>query len=422
MRTTFLLLLALVITPVRASGADRRTPVVQAVERATPSVVTIETTVQSSSPFWFFEPQKGVSEGSGVVIDKAGIILTNAHVVDGALDITVHTESGKTWPAKLLALERDLDLAVLKVDSKGALPAIAVADSSDLLLGETAIAIGNPYGLGLTVSTGVVSSTQREVQLEKGLYQSYIQTDAAINPGNSGGALVNINGELIGINTMIRANGEGIGWAIPANRAIKVAQDMLTYGEVLIPWLGCDLRDVSPYRLAGTPLEKGAISVGRVHPGGPAAKAGLQTADVVYEANGRHIASRSDLNAQLAELTPGASVTLAFLRNGDAKKVVVRSGKPPDDIADRSMGDVMGIKVVTTSAGAGVQVTTMTAQGTWARNQLRVGDVILAVNGTAVRTPEDLRSVINHAKGRHVDSALFTIARGRYRGHVTVGI
>lgn len=421
MRPTFLLLLALVITPVQALGTDRRTPVVQAVERATPSVVTIETTVQSSTPFWFFEPQQGVSQGSGVVIDKAGIILTNAHVVDGALDITVHSEGGKSWPAKLLALERDLDLAVLKVESKGGLPAIALADSGALMLGETAIAIGNPYGLGLTVSTGVVSSTQREIQLEQGLYQTYIQTDAAINPGNSGGALVNINGELIGINTMIRANGEGIGWAIPANRAIKVAQDMLTYGEVLIPWLGCDLRDVSPYRLAGTPLEKGAISVGRVHPGGPAAKAGLMTGDVVYEANGRHIASRSDLNAQLAELTPGAQVTLSFLRSGDTKKVVVRSGKPPEDIADRSLRDVLGINV-SPNAGGGVVVTSMAAQGNWSRNQLRVGDVIMAVNGNAVRTPEDLRSVINHAKGRHVDSALFTIARGRYRGHVTLGI
>lgn len=219
-----LVLLALTLHGTPAMAAERRTPVVEAVERATPAVVTIETQVSQSSPFAaLYGAPRSSSAGSGVVIDSDGVVLTNAHVVEGALSIEVHTNDGRSWPAVVLAMESELDLAVLRLEGARDLPQIAMADSDALLLGEPAIAIGNPYGLGLTVSTGIVSSVQRDVEIRSGLYQSYIQTDAAINPGNSGGALVNIHGELIGINTAIRADAEGIGFAIPVNRARKIA-------------------------------------------------------------------------------------------------------------------------------------------------------------------------------------------------------
>lgn len=404
-----------------ALGADRRTPVVIAVERATPAVVTIETEVAQSSPFSaFYGPQVAQSAGSGVIIDPDGIVLTNAHVVGGAISITVHTNDDRTWPADVVAMDGDLDLAVLQLEGAALLPTIPIGDSDALLLGETVLAIGNPYGLGLTVSTGVIGSVRRDVEIRSGLFQSYIQTDAAINPGNSGGALVDINGNLIGINTAIRADAEGIGFAIPVNRARKIASDMLAFGTVRAPWLGLDLVDVNPRRLAGTPLEKGAVRVARTWRGGPADKAGIRTGDLVFRVDGRAVASRADLNAQLAERTPGARVEIALLRERTVLEVDLVSADAPADLGRVAVRDVLGVTL--TPAPQGLQVAAATPSGTWAQANLRVGDLIVAADGQRLSSLRQLEEAIQRAKARHRGSVLFTVRRGRYQGTLEVGV
>ncbi|HMU81033.1 MAG TPA: trypsin-like peptidase domain-containing protein, partial [Microthrixaceae bacterium] len=263
-----------------APGDPRRTPIVEAVERATPAVVTILVRGSGGS---LFGVQRGPSEseGSGVIVGSDGVIVTNAHVVEAADTITVHLTDGRTFPGTVVAADRSIDLAVVRVSGASGLPTLPLGNSDDLLLGEPAIAIGNPYGLGLTVSTGVVASTGRDVDAPGGGKQTYIQTDAAINPGNSGGALVNARGELIGINTFVHSAGEGIGFAIPVNRARKITGDLLIYGAVQLPWLGVDLMDRSATRTAAP-----TVAVARVYEGGPSQRSGLRVGDTVVEVSG----------------------------------------------------------------------------------------------------------------------------------------
>ncbi len=409
-------------TLVAAHAADRRTPVVQAVETAAPAVVAIETEVTVANPFPLWGPAhfETTAQGSGVVIDATGIVLTNAHVVQGANEITVHLSDGTQYKAQVVGLEADLDLAVLRLEDAQGLPTISLGGSDEVMLGETVIAIGNPYGLGQTVSTGVVSSVSRGVEIQQGIVQDYVQTDAAINPGNSGGALVNLDGELIGINTAIYAQGQGIGFAIPVDRAEKVASDLVLYGKVKVPWLGVDLGDISNKRLAGTPLEEGAVVIKRVHEDGPAASSGLQDGDLLYKADGRPIHSRADLNAYLAQKAPGEKVQVSLYRGTKPMKLGLKTSEFPDNLVDRVMTDVLGIQV--SSLKGALVVGDVTNTGTWAGAGLRSGDVILAVNGSAVHKPEDLRSALSEAKSGHRSSATFTVARGNHRGSVTLRI
>ncbi|MCP4806611.1 MAG: PDZ domain-containing protein [Proteobacteria bacterium] len=405
-----------------ALAADRRTDVVEAVERAAPAVVAIETEMTVANPFPLWGPAEfeTTSQGSGVVIDTTGIVLTNAHVVDGAHDIKVHTSDGNAYDARLIGMESDLDLAVLALDTKDVLPTIELGSSDGLFLGEPTIAIGNPYGLGHSVSTGIISSVSREVEIQRGIVQDYVQTDAAINPGNSGGALVNIEGELIGINTAIHAQGQGIGFAIPVDRASKVAQDLMLYGKVRVPWLGTDLGDLSKRRLTGTPLEEGAVIIENVHADSPAAAAGLETGDLLYKADGRAIHSRADLNAYLSQMKPGSEIALSLYRGTKPLKVDVTTSDFPEELVDGVIADVLGVELKTSREG--LLVVGVVPTGAWADAGLRTGDIILAVNGAAIQKPEDLRSALVDAKSGHRSSATFTVARGTHRGSVTLRI
>jgi serine protease Do len=391
-------------------AVDRRTPVVMAVEKATPAVVTVEVEVERQSPFMFgWGTTLASSEGSGVVIEPGGVVLTNAHVVEGAVGIRIRTSSGSSYAASVVALERDTDLAVLRAEGAESLPAIEVGTSRDLMLGETVIAIGNPLGLGLTVSTGVVSSVDRDVEIRPGLHQTFIQTDAAINPGNSGGALVNLEGKLIGINTAIRADAQGIGFAIPIDRASKIAADLVSYGSVRAPWLGVELLDLD--RRGG-----GVLVVG-VDPEGPAVKS-LAVGDLVTSVAGHAVTSRADVNARLADLKPGDSVPVAYHRDNRAAQVTVASKALPDTIGSRVLKQSVGVSVALVEGR--LSVTGASAQGSWARAGLRVGDVILAVDGRRVKSSAELEAAVRTAVGQHRAAALFTVQRGRYQGHVPV--
>ncbi|MBW2660798.1 MAG: trypsin-like peptidase domain-containing protein, partial [Deltaproteobacteria bacterium] len=246
---------------------ERENPVVKAVRKVSPAVVNINSEYEvrrrvnpfsgfSRDPFFdsffkdFFDPgfeqrYKRTSLGSGVIIDgKRGLILTNAHVLAKSATITVILNDERKFDARIIGADPDSDLAVLRISSKNPLPAVEMGDSNDLMIGETIIAIGNPFGFSNTVTTGVISAINRSIRADDAVYHDFIQLDASINPGNSGGALLNINGELIGINTAIYAKAQGIGFAIPINKAKRIVSDLIQYGKVVQIWLGLTVQDL----------------------------------------------------------------------------------------------------------------------------------------------------------------------------------
>ncbi|HEX9045821.1 MAG TPA: Do family serine endopeptidase, partial [Verrucomicrobiae bacterium] len=309
------------------------------VKRVAPAVVKIETTTTVKNPamdmpgfddpFWqqFFgrqfhhmapREQRQHGLGSGVIVTKDGYILTNNHVVDGAAEVKVTMTDGRVFTAKVIGRDPKTDIAVVKIKADD-LPTVPMADSDKVEVGDVVMAIGNPFGVGQTVTKGIVSATQRGgMGIED--YEDFIQTDAAINPGNSGGALVDIDGRLIGINTAIltRSGGsQGVGFAIPSDIARNVMQNLVAYGHVTRGYLGVSIQNVTPDLAQEFNLKeiRGAI-VGEVMPDGPAANAGFQDGDVVLEFNGKKVADSRHLKLMVADTKPGSSVPVEILRNG----------------------------------------------------------------------------------------------------------
>jgi len=410
------ILLVALLAPVSFAQDDdpRRTPTVVAIEAAAPAVVTISTTRPVNNPWARFTGQQSAaSEGSGVIIDADGVVLTNAHVVQGAHTIEATFPDGRHFPATILGLDPDLDLAVLRLKGRDYPAPVAIGSSDHLLLGEPVIALGNPLGLGHTVTTGVVSAVHRRLQTSQRVFQDYIQTDASINPGNSGGPLIDITGRLIGINTAIRADGQNIGFAIPVDRAMKVARDLLDFGQVRVPWLGCDLTDIG-FRQGG-----GAAQVSRVWADSPATRAGLRPGDLIVAIDDRAIQGRGDLNTYLAAIDPSVAVHLTLRRDNAERQVTLRGGTVPANVVDRVLREILGITLNPTGAAT---VTGVTADGGFRRAGMQAGDRILAVNGLAVGSASDFRDAITQAKAQHRDTALVTIARGRATGNITLPI
>jgi serine protease Do len=419
----------------RPSTASRSNPVVEVAARAAPAVVSIGCEVPTQSPFQIFYSGRSTStsQGSGAVIRADGVVLTNAHVVEGATRITATLPDETSYEATVVGLDSELDLAVLQLEGAQGLPTIPLGSSSDLLLGETVIAIGNPFGLGHTLTTGVVSSRSRTLEVGERVFQDYVQTDAGINPGNSGGPLLNIHGELIGINTAIRRDAENIGFAIPVDRAAKVARDLLRYGSVRAPWLGIAVSDIGGPRYAGTPIAEGALLVERIHAGGGARAAGLLQDDIILRIDDRSIHSRADLNLRLASLKPGETVRVAGLRAGQPFQLSVTTASCPEGLGAELMVQDLGVQVQTVASvdqrtlqelrlrtNSGLLVIDTSATGGFAEAGLRQGDVILAVHGQAVREIEQLEAALLRAVAAHRDSVLLTVQRGKYRGHVEV--
>jgi serine protease Do len=426
------------VLPVRAqrpSTASRSNPVVAAVAKASPAVVSISCEVPTQSPFARFYSGQSLSSsaGSGAVIRADGVVLTNAHVVNGATSITATLPDETSYEASVVGLDADLDLAVLQLEGAEGLPTIPLGSSNDLLLGETVIAIGNPFGLGHTVTTGVVSSRSRTLEVGERVFQDYVQTDAGINPGNSGGPLLNIHGELIGINSAIRRDAENIGFAIPVDRAAKVARDLLRYGSVRAPWLGISVSDIGGPRYQGTPIAEGALLVEKLLAEG--ATAALQADDIILRLDGRSIRSRADLNLRLATKKPGETVRLAGLRGGEPFEVSITTASCPQELGRDMLVSALGIQVQTVSsvdsqtarslslrADRGLLVIDTATAGGFAKAGLRAGDVILAVHGQRVDQVEQLETALLRAVAAHRDDVLLTVQRGRYRGHVEVSL
>ena len=318
-----------------------------AVDKAAPAVVNIYSSrmVDPSEPPLmsdpFFEqffgkdmPQRQrmlSSLGSGVIVSPEGYVLTNNHVIRNADQIQVALRDGRETLAEVVGTDPESDLAVLKIPVDN-LPVIELSDSEQVAVGDVSLAIGNPFGVGQTVTMGIISATGRN-HLGLNAYEDFIQTDAAINPGNSGGALVNAEGALVGINTAIfsRSGGsQGIGFAIPANLAHQVLDQIVAHGRVIRGWLGIDVQAMTPDLATSFGLKtlKGVV-IANVVPGGPGEKAGLQPGDVLMSVNGKIIVDAREAMADIAEISPGTSLPVTIVRDGEKREVTLTVGERP---------------------------------------------------------------------------------------------
>ncbi|HHV81161.1 MAG TPA: trypsin-like peptidase domain-containing protein [bacterium] len=299
-------------------------------EKLGPSVVNISTV---SIVQYFFQPIPAEGAGSGVIISRDGYIITNNHVVEGAKSIKVTLEDGQTLEGKLIGRDPFTDIAVIKVNMTD-LPYAKFSDPSRLKVGQIAIAIGNPFGLGKTVTAGIVSALERSIQPDQGvIIESLIQTDAAINPGNSGGALVGSNGEIIGINTAIYQGAQGIGFAIPSNVAKKIAEDIIEKGYASHPWLGIKGETLNRRTALyyGLPIDYGVI-IGEVVKSSPADRAGLKVGDVIVGVDNERIDSWNTLLLKILK-TKNNTVTLQIMRKSSKLELKVQIDERPKQFA-----------------------------------------------------------------------------------------
>jgi len=423
---SFALLVALSCLALTAGALEdkspRFTPVVRAVRQTAPAVVNI-TSIQapqrrSASAFDLFFPelfpggprqQQGrASLGSGVIVDGSkGLVLTNSHVILGGGDIRVRLQDGREFDAELAGAEPDFDIALLRLKGAAHLPSVHMGDSDDIMPGESVVAIGNPFGFTHTVTTGVVSALGRTIRGERGLFTDLIQTDAAINPGNSGGPLLNILGELIGINTAIDARAEGIGFAIPINKARRVMRDMLDKGGVHPVWLGLAAQDVDQRVAAALHLPRAqGILVTEVYAASPAAKAGIKTGDAVTDIGNTSLRDRRDYRDALRNHTPDSPARLVLYRDGTRMELRITPETFSDALAERLMEQRWGLAAADGRDGA--LVTGVAPQGL--ARELKAGDLIITIGNVRVQHKADLlRAFRQYHMSGHI---MLAIVRG----------
>ncbi|MBQ7170603.1 MAG: Do family serine endopeptidase [Synergistaceae bacterium] len=446
----FTLALAFILTAsgnalaISAAGLSQANPIVPIVKKASPAVVNIDvekTARRSVSPFPFDDdpffkrffgdsfkeftrsvPMKG--RGSGFIVSKEGRILTNNHVVDGVDKITVSLQledgSKKTYPAKILGNDPTYDLAVIKIEPDGNLPVLELGDSDAVEVGEFVIAIGNPFGFEQTVTAGVISAKNRSIHAQDVNFDDFLQTDAAINPGNSGGPLLNMAGEVVGINTAIIPYAQGLGFAIPVNKAKEIIGDLVSYGRVKRGWLGVSVRGITPEmaKAYGVKGSDGAM-INDVFKGDPADKAGIKRGDVVVEINGQKVKDANDFVSKVRTLAPNSVARLQVVRKGKKLTFNVKlaernskgdgsvesSGKSekPDEkssgydaLKDFGISEVSPLteslkrKYRISSDSEGLVITGID-QNTQASSdgEIREGDLIVEVNGHEVKSASD---------------------------------
>ncbi len=411
------------------------------VKKVAPAVVKIETTTVVkrapeeempgfNDPFWqqFFGHQSGRMAphgpqaplhqhgiGSGVIITKDGYILTNNHVVDGAAEVKVTMTDGREFTAKVIGRDPKSDIAVVKITAGNDLPVVPLADSDQVEVGDVVLAVGNPFGVGQTVTKGIVSATERGgMGIED--YENFIQTDAAINPGNSGGALVDIDGRLIGINTAIlsRSGGsQGVGFAVPSSIARNVMQSLIAYGHVTRGYLGVSIQNVTPALADEFKLKEvhGAI-VSDVLPDSPAAQAGFKDGDVVLSFNGKKVADSRHLQLEVADTKPGSTVPAEVLRDGGKQTLSVTVKQRPgteklaenDSDTSKDTGTLNGVGVADVDQQVrsqfnipknvtGAVITEVDPSSASADAGLKPGDVIQEINHHAVNNANEAVSL-----------------------------
>jgi serine protease Do len=358
--------------------------------------------------------------GSGVIVRADGHIITNHHVVDGAEDISVELNNRRRYSARLVGSDPASDLAVLKIGA-GDLPLLQLGDSDKTRVGDVVLAVGNPLGVGETVTEGIISAKGRSTDTGNGSFQDFLQTDAPINQGNSGGALVNTRGELIGINSQILStNGGniGIGFAIPSNMAKNVMNQLIGRGKVQRGMLGIGIQEVTPDIARGLGLKDArGIVISSVTPGGPAEKAGLKVGDVIVKVNGRDVTDSNSLRNEIASTAPGSDVTLTISRDGNQQDIRARVGElTPESLqqADNQQGGgggggaALGIGVAPAPNGRGVVVQQVDPSGPAAQAGIQTGDVIVQVNRQPVHSAADVQSALQRSNG----APLLLIRRG----------
>ena len=364
--------------------------------------------------------QRGV--GSGFVMSRDGYILTNNHVVEDADQIKVKLANGKEYEGKIVGRDPKTDLALVKIEGASDLHPLKLGNSEDLKVGSWVVAVGSPFGLEQTVTAGIVSAKGRVIG--SGPYDNFIQTDASINPGNSGGPLINMKGEVVGINTAIIASGQGIGFAIPINMAKEIAPQLQEKGHVTRGWLGVSIQEVTPELAKSFDLKekKGAL-VSQVVSGSPAEKAGIEQGDIILEFDGKEVSDSKDLPRIVASTPVGKAVTLKVSRNGKITDRQVKLGEMEEKVevtkapSHKSLGITVQNLTPEIAKGLGLKketgvVVTRVEPGSPAANAgIQTGDVIREVNRKPVKDVEDFVQKVEKAKGP--DNVLFLIQRGQ---------
>ena len=439
-------------TEVYGHELNRETAIVKAVRAVSPAVVNISSAYEvrkRTSPFSgfglnpffdeffkdFFDPrferrQKNTSLGSGVIIDgKKGLILTNAHVIQKTGTIKIVLQDEREFEAKIVGADPDSDLAVLIIESQDRLPAIKMGSSEDLMIGETVIAIGNPFGFSHTVTTGVISAVNRSIRAEDRVYHDFIQIDASINPGNSGGPLLNINGDLIGINTAIYAKAQGIGFAIPIGKARKIISDLIQFGEVIQAWIGVTVQnmDESLARYLKVPGSKGIV-IKSVEPKSPAKKAGMRESDIILSLNDKKINSIEDYKSVTKGIAAGDTLHAMLWRNEKKQKVAINTKVYPLELAEDLAFRLLGVKVEKLTrkkrksyriyAREGVVISKIKRNSYLDRIGAQPGDVIRQIDDYTIQTRDDFKRAV--IKSRRKNTIVLLLQRGEQGYYITV--
>jgi serine protease Do len=427
-----------------ADQASRRTPVVVAAEAGAPSTVNIVSTqsvVDSGNPFLrgdpFFDeffrrfmnprPSTAQSLGTGVIIHQDGYVLTNEHVLAGSTQIRVSLADGRQFDAELVGGDPASDLAVVRVHADGPLPAPKLGDSDSVMIGETVVAIGNPFGLNHTVTTGVLSAVNRSIRGDGREYHGFLQTDASINPGNSGGPLLNLDGEVIGINTAILGNAQGIGFAIPINRARRIVDDLIRHGEVVPAWLGIWLQELTPQLREALGAEHATgVLISTVYSDTPASAADIRRGDLLVSIDGSEIHSRRDYYEFARSLTVGQRAAVVLERSGQRKTVSIEAAKFPEARADEFAQVLLGVELADRSAELAKQYGVKAQRGMFVKRVvphsaaeergLQPGDLLLQIGQERVDDRSALRHAIPKILGQ--DGVVVLVQRGRQFGSV----
>lgn len=431
-----------------AEKNKRRTPLVIAVEKVSPAVVNIYTSETGRFPrnpfrdfgnnlfdqffadFFSNNQNNKKSLGSGVLINKEGYIITNEHVVARASEIRVALSNKQEFEARVIGADIKSDLAIIKIDSGQLLPFVPMGRSDDLMIGEQVLAIGNPFGLRHTVTTGIISALNRNIRAGKNkVYSDFIQVDASINPGNSGGPLLNINGDLIGINTAIYQKAEGIGFAIPVDDAKRIVDELIRFGKVRRGWLGVSVQEMSLQLSRHFRLDrKKGVLVARVADKSPAAVAGLKRSDIIVAIEGREVAGKSDFRGRMASYTVDDKVRFAVLRDGKNIELTARVISIPRQYVAEFTRNWLGLTVRQNNprfarrnrlaTNKGMVVASVVPKSPSDRIGISEGDIIRQINQGRIDTEEDYNKSIVGLN--NPDRILLLVQRGRQGYYVTL--
>src|SRR5215470_9358453 len=422
MRPFLLVGLGLLVLPAaRADVARRRSPVVDVVQKVGPAVVFIGTEQvvdrrMRGTPLEDLllgdgrraQRQTVQSLGSGVIIDPSGIIVTNDHVIRGASAVHVVLADGRQIDAEVVGADAQNDLAVLRVQSKTPLPAAKLGTSSDLMIGETVVAIGSPFGLTKTVTSGVLSAVGRSFKANDQLYIDFLQTDAAINPGNSGGPLLNLDGEVVGINTAIFSGAQGIGFAIPVDKVRRILQELRSFGKVRPAWVGINAMDLTAPAARKLGWERtGGVVVESVDPESPAAAAGMQSGDIVAELGGTPVQDADEFQARLRGYPAKAAMPLVLVRDGQKLTVTITPVEFPSTQADAFAWDRLGLRLAPSRGTLAVSAVRTESQADGFG--IEQGDLIVRLNDVALDSLATFREALISA--RHARSVLLVVRR-----------